>query len=141
MTIIESIRDYIKQCPHLSEFNKGINVNYLGEEDDSYCIEETPSNPIVKKYIDGSSVRKFLFVFASKEAYGQDVMQNIENSGFYEHFADWLEEQSEKGNLPILEKGKEARKIQANTNGYLFNAEMDKASYQIQLELTYYQSK
>ncbi|MEG1411476.1 MAG: chloramphenicol resistance protein [Bacilli bacterium] len=141
MTTIESVRNYIKECPHLSEFHKGINVNYLGEEDDSYCIEETPANPIIKKYIDGSTVRRFLFVFASKEAFGQDVMQNIENSGFYEKFATWLEEESNKGNLPILGKGKEARKIQANTNGYLFNAEMDRASYQIQLELIYYQQK
>lgn len=139
MTIVESIRDYIKECPYLSDFNKGINVNYLGSEDASYCIEEIPGKPIIKKYIDGSSVRRFQFVFASKEAYGQDVLQNIDNSCFYENFAKWLEEETKKNNLPRLEVGKQSQSIKANTTGYLFNAEMDRASYQIQCELIYFQ--
>lgn len=139
MTIIESIRNYIRECPYLDEFNKGINVDYLGENTTSYMIEEVPAPSIIKKYIDGSSVRQYLFVFASREIYGNDVIQNIENSGFYEDFANWLEEQTFAENLPILDRNKEARSIEATTSGYLFNVEMDKASYQIQCRLTYFQ--
>lgn len=138
MTIIESIRSFISKCPYLSEFSNGINVDYLDNEFTSYSIEEVPSNPVIKTYINGSSVRQYLFIFTSRESYGQDVMQNLENSGFYEHFADWLDEQSMLGNLPILSDNKEARKIEAITSGYAFATDIDKARYQIQCRLVYY---
>ena len=33
------------ECPHLDEFAKGINVDYLDDEIASYSIEEVPTNP------------------------------------------------------------------------------------------------
>ena len=56
---------------------------------------------IIKRYVDGSSVRQFEFIFASRESYGQEVLQNIENSGFYEHFADWIEEKNKASEFPV----------------------------------------
>ena len=49
--IIESIRNYIRTCPHLQEFDNvvRVNVNYLDADTDSYSIEEIPSDPILKK--------------------------------------------------------------------------------------------
>ena len=41
--------------------------------------------------------------------------------------------------LPEMDKGKRAIKIQALTNGYVFNADATKAQYQIQCQLIYYQ--
>ena len=38
-TIVEGIRDFIKECPYLNEFHKGISVDYLGEKTSSYSIE------------------------------------------------------------------------------------------------------
>lgn len=139
MTIIESVRNFISECPHLSEFAEGINVDYLDSRSTSYSIEEVPSNPIIKKYIDGSSVRQYLFLFTSRESYGQDVIQNLENSGFYEHFALWLEKQSDIRKLPSLDGNREAITIEAITNGYAFATDIDKAQYQIQCKLVYYQ--
>ncbi|MEG0133554.1 MAG: chloramphenicol resistance protein [Clostridium sp.] len=136
--IINSIRNYIRKCPYLSEFAKGVNVDYLGEEATSYSIEEIPCNPVLKKYIGGDSKRQYQFIFASRESYGAVVLQNIENSGFYEDFASWLEEETIKGNLPILE-GKECLKIEAISTGYAFQTDVDKARYQIQARLTYLQ--
>ena len=75
--IINSIRKFMLECPHLDEFAKGINVDYLDDEIASYSIEEVPTNPIIKRYVDGSSVRQFEFIFASRESYGQEVLQNI----------------------------------------------------------------
>ena len=92
MTIIESIRDFIQGCPFLDEFSKAVNVNYMDDDAVNYMVEPTPVNPIVKKYMGGSSVRQFAFVFASREYYGPDTIENISNSGFYERFADWLEQ-------------------------------------------------
>lgn len=138
--IIDSIRKFIRTCPHLQEFEGAIkvNVDYLGEESTVYSIEEVPCKPIIKKYVDGTSVRQYEFVFASRESYGADVLQNIDNSGFYENFAEWLELQSNSGNLPKLGKPKECRSIESTTTGYAFQTDVDKARYQIQCKLIYF---
>ena len=97
--IIKALRDYISQCPYLYEFNKGINIDYLDNDSTTYSIEEVPCEPIIKRYINGDTKRQYDFIFASRESYGADVFQNIENSGFYEDFSSWIEEESSKGNL------------------------------------------
>ena len=136
--IINSIRKFMLECPHLDEFAKGINVDYLDDEIASYSIEEVPTNPIIKRYVDGSSVRQFEFIFASRESYGQEVLQNIENSGFYEHFADWIEEKNKACGFPVLGSNLQARKIECTSTGYAFQTDEDRARYQIQLRLTYF---
>lgn len=137
MTILESVRKFISTCPYLREFAEGIGVDYLKETTTSYSIEEVPANPIVKKYIDGSSIRQFIFIFSSRESYGADAFVNLDNIGFYEKFYSWIEEQNINKNLPKL-KGGNSLKIEALTNGYAFDTDIDKARYQIQCKLTYY---
>lgn len=137
MTVLESVRKFISTCPHLREFAQGIGVDFLSEEATSYSIEEVPANPIVKKYIDGSSIRQFIFIFSSREAYGSDAFINLDNIGFYEKFYSWIEEQNLNKNLPEIKCGKSV-KIEALTNGYAFETDIDKARYQIQCKLTYF---
>nr|DAN17370.1 MAG TPA: Minor capsid protein from bacteriophage [Caudoviricetes sp.] len=137
--IIKALRDYISQCPYLYEFNKGINVDYLDNDSTTYSIEEVPCNPIIKKYLDGSSEKQYDFIFASRESYGADVLQNIENSGFYEDFSNWIEQENAQGNLPILEATKEAVELKISTTGYAFQTDENSARYQIQLKLIYLQ--
>lgn len=137
--IIKSLRDYISQCPYLYEFNKGINVDYLDNDSTTYSIEEVPCEPIIKRYINCDTKRQYDFIFASRESYGADVLQNIENSGFYEDFSRWIEEESSKGNLPILEGNRESLEIKVSTTGYAFQTDDNSARYQIQLKLIYFQ--
>ncbi len=137
--IIESVRNYIRTCPHLQEFDNvvRVNVNYLDADTDSYSIEEIPSEPILKKYVDGSTTRQYQFVFTSREPYNSDVLNNIDNSGFYQNFADWIEEQNNLGNLPIMDNELEALEIKTTSIGYAFAVSEDTAQYQIQLRLKY----
>lgn len=137
MTIFESIRKFISTCPYLNEFAQGIGVDFLNEEATSYSIEEVPANPIIKRYIDGSSIRQLIFIFSSREAYGADAFINLDNIGFYEKFYSWIEAQNLNKNLPQIDGG-EALKIEALTNGYAFDTDIDKARYQIQCKLTYF---
>ena len=144
MTIIEAVRNYIKTCPYLKEFEDEVvkvNVDKLEEDSTVYSIDESVFDPIVKTYIDGSSERQFVFVFASREDYGQDFFQNIQNIGFYDDFSKWLEENTKNGILPDLGPGKTSSRIKAISNGYAFQTDVDKARYQIQCKLTYYQEK
>lgn len=137
--IIKALRDYISQCPYLYEFNKGINIDYLDNDSTTYSIEEVPCEPIIKRYINGDTKRQYDFIFASRESYGADVFQNIENSGFYEDFSSWIEEESLKGNLPSLEGNRESLEIRVSTTGYAFQTDDNSARYQIQLKLIYFQ--
>lgn len=139
--IIEAVRKFIKTCPHIKKFNDGIGVNFLKEDPVSYVIETAPSEPIIEKYMDGGSDRQYVFNFSSRESYGADIRQNIDNCGFYESFEEWLEEQSKKGNFPKLASGKVPFQIEAITSGYVDDVLPGKAKYVIQCRLLYFQEK
>jgi hypothetical protein len=136
--IIDKIREYFLKCPLLDELAR-FNVDYLGVEPVEYTIDSQPTTPVIKRYTDGGALKQYVFVFGSREYYGSDVLQNLENSGFFERFAEWVEEQSEKGNLPELEGNKQAISMEVLTSGYLFSANEDNARYQIQCRLIYYE--
>ena len=137
--IIDGLRTYIRKCPALRKYNKAVkvNVDYLEDKPTTYSIEEVPSDVVIQKYVDGSSKRQYVFVFASRESYSEDVIDNINNSGFYEDFAEWLEEQTNNDNLPFIGDDKEVLKIEAITNGYAFKTDVDTARYQIQCRMIY----
>ena len=140
MSIIESIREYISGCPLLKN-GVLLNVDRLGDTEIEYTIDGEITNPILRQYVDGSSLRQFNFIFASREKYGSDTLQNIANSGFYEDFADWIENQSNSGNLPILDKYRIPQYIEVQSSGYVFDTDDSTARYQIQLNFVYYQDR
>jgi len=141
MTIIESVRNFIKTCPYLERFDGAVSVNVdcLSEEATSYSIEKIPTSPILKKYVGGGSLRQEVFIFCSREGYGEDVFQNIENSGFYEKFSEWIEEMNNKEIYPVLDEKRIPQKIEVTTNGYVFGTDIDNARYQIEFRLVYLQ--
>lgn len=138
MSIIESIRDYIMACPHLGELAK-VNVDFLPEDPATYSIEQTPSEPVVKKYLDGTTDRQITFVFACRMFYSDELINNINNSGFFEKFQDWLFNNSEEGILPELDDGLIPDRIEAISSGYLYDisGDLSNARYQIQCRLLY----
>ena len=137
MTMIESIRKYISTCPLLADGK--LNVDFLPADAASYSVDVTPVTPIVKSYLDGSSIRQFAFVLATRTYYGPHIRQQIDNLGFFEDFSDWIDMQNKKRNYPDLGEEKKAQKIEVTTSGYIFAPETDTARYQIQCRLTYYQ--
>lgn len=138
--IIESIRNYMRNLECLDTFNNAIrvNINYLEENPDTYSIEEVPINPIIKKYINGDSIRQYAFIFTSREPYGVDILTNIDNSGFYEKLADEIERNNENEIFPLLDDGLEPLKIEVTSTGYAFAVTEDTAQFQIQLKLKYF---
>lgn len=138
--IIESIRNYMRNLECLDTFNNAIrvNINYLEENPDTYSIEEVPINPIIKKYINGDSIRQYAFIFTSREPYGVDILTNIDNSGFYEKLANEIERNNENEIFPLLDDGLEPLKIEVTSTGYAFAVTEDTAQFQIQLKLKYF---
>lgn len=138
--IIDSIRNYMRNLNCLDTFNNAIrvNVNYLEPNADTYSIEEVPVEPIVKKYINGDSIRQYAFIFTSREPYGADVLTNIDNSGFYEKLADEIEKNNYNEIFPLLYEGLESLEIKVTSTGYAFAVTEDTAQYQINLRLKYF---
>lgn len=138
MKIIEAIREYISSLECMKTFDNAINVNYLSDDDYSFSIEEVPCEPIIKRYIDGSTERQYQFVFTSKEPYSEEILQNIENSSFYEDFANEIENKNFKKELPLLEGNLETRSLKVTSSPYCVKATEDKAIYEINLNLKYF---
>ena len=135
--IIDAIKKYIeKECPLVS--GKKIKVNNLGENTVSFSIYQVPSTPIIKKYVDGGTMRQAAFVFASREEYDAEVWKQIAAANFYEELQEWFEEQSKTKNLPMLDAGKKSLRIETQTSGYLMSSDRKTARYQIQCRLIYY---
>lgn len=137
--MMSAIRNYFLECPHL----KGglFHVNYLGSEPIEYTIDQVPANPVVKMYVDGSSVRQLVFVFASREHHGADALENLESSSFYDDLLSWIEQQNNNDELPQLPAGKTAQSVELLSLPYLFSIEEDRARFQIQARVIYYQKE
>lgn len=135
-SIIEGLDEYFRACPLLQD---GVfRVDALGNEPVQYAIETGITTPIIRTYLDGSSVRQYQFNFSSREFYSMDRVQAIQNSTFYEKMCDWVEEQSKAGNLPEMPEGCEAQALVVQTPGYMLDATLLNARYQIQLQLQYF---
>ena len=135
-SIIDALEKYFIGCELL--IDGALRVDYLGEKPVEYTIEVLPCDPVVKRYLGGSTVRQYLFAFGSREFYSQERLQNIQNSAFYERLADWVETKSMSGVLPELPDGMEAQQLEVVSSGYLFDGSMTNARYQIQLRLLYF---
>nr|UWD68911.1 MAG: Minor capsid protein from bacteriophage [Bacteriophage sp.] len=135
-SIIDALEKYFIGCELLKD--GALRVDYLGEKPVEYTIEVLPCDPVVKRYLGGSTVRQYLFAFGSREFYSQERLQNIQNSAFYERLADWVETRSMSGILPELPDGMEAQQLEVVSSGYLFDGSMTNARYQIQLRLLYF---
>lgn len=144
MTIVESVRNYILECPYLNDLKK-VNVNFLPKDTNNCSIEEVPSQngTIIKRYLDGTTEREFNFVFACIFDYNENLETNIENSGFFENFQEWIENNDLNGIYPELGEGYDPYSIKVTTTGYLFYIpeKSDRAIYQIQLKLLYEKEK
>lgn len=135
--IIDSLRKYIGELDCLKEFENAINVNYLDDDASSFSIEEIPCSPLVKRYTDGSTKKQYQFAFCGREPYSQEILQNIENSSFYEKFAREIDSNNIKGILPQLGNNLEATNIEVISNAYTLSVTEDTSMYQIQIKLNY----
>lgn len=137
MTIIESVRTFLNTCGLFD--GEKLNIDFLPEDAATFSVDVVPVQPIVKRYLDGSSQRQFLFVVATRAYYGTMIRQQIDNLGFFEDFAAWIEAQNRAKNFPDLGDDRKATKLEVTTSGYVFTPDLETARYQIQCRLSYTQ--
>lgn len=138
MAIIEALKNYFMSYAAMSEMTPYVDA--LDFKTGSVSFESTPDDsPIIKRYLDGSTERKYTFVIAFEFDYSEEFQQTMDNCGFFEDLQAWLEEQVADDNLPALNAGQQATDLQALTHGYIYDiaSDMQRARYQIQCKLTY----
>ncbi len=135
-SIIESIRDYFLNCPYLLD-NVRLNIEFLSENPIEYGLYTEVGETTIKKYVDGDKIKQFNFIFVTTTNMSGDLIEQLENSAFFDKLKSWVEEENKKGNYPKLEGKKYPLGIEVVTDGYLSSANADTAQYQIQMKLKY----
>lgn len=133
--IVEKLKDYFNEHVSLAEEFENILVDFLGKEAITYTIEPIPTDYIVTKYSDGSSLRQYVFQFSSREYYDEGVAQQIENLGFYEKFQKEIENNNKNRILPDIDG---IQSIECLNYGTIQDVQTGTAKYSIQLRITYY---
>ncbi len=137
--IIEFLSEYFADCPPIA--GGVLRADFLGSAENDFTLECVPCDPILKRYIGGSTLRQYLFIIGTRQAYGEDTLQNIANSGLCEEIFSWIEQKNSVRELPELPEGMTAQKVEAISTAYLLDeSALDFAArYQIQCRLTYIQ--
>ena len=141
MNVIEALRQYFLDCPVFAD--QRLDIDCLASDLDSYSIDSVPSERIVTRYCDGSTVRRQLFTISSRAASGADLAQQRANLDLFEGVEAWLDDQDVLGILPSLGEYRRARSLKVLSSAYPIEVDDGDqgsvARYQIQLELIYLQ--
>ena len=82
---------------------------------------------------------QFVFVFALRDIYDENVMRNLKNSQFFEQIENWVYEQNQKGNLPQVDAG-DSVKLEVTKSGCLDESNMHSGRWQMEMRLVYRQN-
>lgn len=135
--MIEKIREYLISQNIIDKKNR-INIEFLSEKPTEFSIEKVPTNPILEKYIDGSSYRQFQFQLVSCNNYGAELAQNISNSEFYENFYNIIESKNKEKMLPDI-PGIDT--IECLDDGAIVDVTANTARYSILMRIKYFKAK
>ena len=136
MTIISALKTYIATYTGL-ETGFLLQTDHLNPDGTNYSIIPLPGTRIIEEDVIGNTTREYPFAVQSNRSTA-DELTRLENSGFCEEFADWLESQTDADVFPTLGTGKTPTKIEATVGGVLYEqGESDTGVYQIQCLLTY----
>jgi hypothetical protein len=135
-TRIAKLRDYLFSIiDTLTTDNKyQINANMLSNDINNYSLDKIPTSSQVEKWINGLEIHRDVFSFKSRNAYSQDVINNLSNIGFFENFESIIKSNNKKGVLPDI-KGIES--IECLNTGTMLSSDTNTAEFDIQIQITY----
>ena len=135
MSMIESVRDYIKTCPHI-DLLADVAIDLADEMPTNYAIVPN-GDKIIARYVAGGEKHQYSFSLMVREFTFQDV-ERVENAAFLEKFSDWICDQVAARNFPDFGEDKEITMIEC-ANGFLYQLDEtgEKGLYQIQCQIYY----
>ena len=114
--------------------NYQINANMLSNDINNYSLDKIPTSSQIERWITGLEIHRDVFSFKSRNAYSQDVINNLSNIGFFEKFESIIKSNNKKGVLPEI-KGIES--IECLNCGTMLSSDTNTAEFDIQIQITY----
>jgi len=133
MSDIKAVQDFLLSYQSLED-NRPVWVEMLGEEPLSYAVFLVPGKQVEEDII-GNKTVSYPFGFGAVEVIADNSA--LLAAEFYEAFADWLDEQTESGNLPTLDTGKTALSIEALDTATIIERAEKTGVFQILCKLVY----
>lgn len=133
MSDIKAIQDFLLSYQSLED-DRPVWVEMLGEEPLSYTVFLVPGKQVTEDIM-GNKTVSYPFGFGAMEVIADNSA--LVTAEFYEEFADWLEEQTEGGNLPTLDTGKTALSIEALDTATIIERAEKTGVFQILCRLIY----
>lgn len=135
----EHLRRWLRSCPALSYDNR-FRIDYMAEEPVEYSLISVPSSIVYRQNVLGESIPRenqtMQFIFATREMWGADERQNLNNLGFYQDVIAWMIEQNSRLNFPRINEG-QVTSIKPILTQYVSAPGTDSARYQITIEASY----
>lgn len=133
-----AVRAWLRTCPGV-ERARVFGADYLGDKE-SYSLDATPTALKYRENILGDMVLRETqeqnFVFASRDPYGAEFQQNLDNLGVMQDVSAWIIEQNNARNFPTWEGG-EVTAIVPTLTAYPISMGSAFARYQMQIKVTY----
>lgn len=135
---IEKVREYLFSILDeiLESEDYKLNANFLDIEASNYSIDRIPVEPVVEKWINGDMRLREVYNLRSRTVYGQDVMDNLANIGFFEKLENKINSNNTKGIRP---EGMED--IKCLNVGAMNIADTNTAEFSIQIQIEYMERK
>lgn len=111
-----------------------INADMLSTNVGDYSLDRIPSESTITKWITGLTIKRDVYSLRSRMAYSQDMINNLENIGFFEKFEEKITENNREGILPDIEG---IQKVECLNTGTMNNANTNTAEFDIQIQITY----
>ena len=136
---LKNLRLWLRECPFLPKKNP-LRVDFIGDEEEEYSIQQSPSAIQYRENVLGEMVplerQNLNFSLRFRLPFGQDVNQNIANSGFCQAVCAWIQEKNVKREFPKISEGLVIGLV-PSLSPYVAEAGPDSAIYQIQMQITY----
>ena len=134
-TRIEKLREYLfTVVTAINNKCKQINVDMLSNDINNYSIDKIPTSSVVEKWITGLEIHRDVYAFRSRNAYSQDVINNLKNIGFFETFENVINSNSKEGILPEIDG---IQSIECLNSGTMITNDTKSAIFDIQIQITY----
>lgn len=135
-TRISKLRDYLITVVDIliNDTKYQINANMLSNEINNYSLDKIPTASTVEKWVMGIELHRDVFNFRGRLPYTQEVINNLENIGFFEDFEKKIDSNNKNGILPDI-KGIES--IECLNAGAMVSSTSNTAEFEIQIRIIY----
>lgn len=139
MNTTENLRAWLRSCPAISNADS-FGIDFMGQDPTAFGLYSSPSPIKSRKDILGNiylePVQELNYIFLSLFPISKNILQNLENLGFFTEVLNWIYQKNAVVDFPEIAEGT-VISIMPTLSPYVFDADSDSGRYQIQLKIKY----